>query len=409
MKKPLIIATAVALCLALGGWFVFTFFEITTQKIWVGYHGEAAKQRFLAAERFLESNGIKTARASTIAALNPTASRSLVILSTGRQALLNDEVDQLLAWVHAGNHLIVAPEAVALGDAILDRLQIQRGGVPQTRRDRRGKRDESIDSSRPGGDAEPPQLACRPDERVTEVALPGTPEKLHIEFGRQPTLMLDPNQVEHMWTGASGIQMASLRIGSGRVTVMPLGIFTNSRIGHFDHAALLHALVTWERDIVAVTIIDRLNRLSLARWIIEHAMWVIIGLLILILFWLWRAMVRFGPIAPDPSVARRSLIDHLAAAGRFQWRIGDRDNLIAAAREQAIAHAMRVIPGFSLLAPAEQSVRLAAIATISPGEANHVIAGVVRTPAELMALTELLRRIHVATARGIRATHRTDS
>ncbi len=401
MRKPPIIATVIALCLALGGWFVHTFFEFTTQKMWVGYRGEAAKQRFLAAERFLDSNGFQTARASTIAALNPTAPRSMVILSAGRQALMNDEVDRLLAWVHAGNHLIVAPEPVALGDALLDRLQIRRGGVPQSRRDRRSKRDESIDSSRPAGDAQPLQLACQPDNRVTEVALPRTHEKLYVELGQQPTLMLDPNQVEHMWTGASGIQMASLRIGSGRVTVMPLGIFTNLRIGHFDHAALLHALVTWERDITAVTIIDQLNRLSLTRWIIDHAIWVVIGLVTLIFLWLWRAIVRFGPIAPDPSVARRSLIDHLAAAGRFQWRIGDRDSLVAAARAQAIAHAMRVIPGFSLMNPAEQSVRLAAISTLSPDEAKHVIAGVVRTPAELMALTEILRRIHVATASGL--------
>ena len=87
MRKPLIIATAIALCLALGSWFAYTFFEFTTQKTWVGYRGEAAKQRFLAAERFLDSYGIQTARASTIAALNPTAPRSLVMLSAGRQAL----------------------------------------------------------------------------------------------------------------------------------------------------------------------------------------------------------------------------------------------------------------------------------------------------------------------------------
>ncbi|MFM9887974.1 MAG: DUF4350 domain-containing protein [Burkholderiales bacterium] len=409
MKKPLIIATVISLCLALGGWFVYTYFEFTTQKVWIGYRGEAAKQRFLAAERFLDSNGIQTARASTVAALNPTAPRSMAVLSAGRQALMNDEVDRLLAWVHAGNHLIVAPEPVALGDAILDRLQIRRGGVPQTRREGRGKRDESIDSSRPADDAQGPQLACRPDDRITEVVLPGSREKLYIEIGRQPTLMLDPNQVEHMWTGATGIQMASLRIGSGRVTVMPLGMFTNARIGHFDHAALLHALVRWERDIVAVTIIDRLSRLSLAGWIIDHAMWVAVGLLILISLWLWRALIRFGPIAPDPSMARRSLIDHLAAAGRFQWRIGDRESLVAAAREQAIADAIRVIPGFSLLQPADQSVRLGTIATLSPEDAKRALAGVVRTPAELMALTEILRRIHVATARGIRSGHRTNS
>ncbi len=419
MKQRLIIGTAIALCAALCVWLFVEFFEPVPRKVWVGYRGEAAKHRFLAAERFLDAHGIAIVRARNVGTPGALEPHAVAILSAGRQALTSNHVDRLFAWVQSGNHLIVAPEPEAHDDAILDRLRIRRGVVPAPRTDSRSKNDEerneathSSDASGPSrsphhGESDQATRGCGVNEHIDEVVIPGIADKLNVEFGRQPNLMLDPNQMEHIWSGRAGIQMASLRVGSGRVTVTPIGMFTNTRIGQFDHAALLHALVSWERGVVSATFFDRMDSLSLMQWIIDNALWVACGAFLLTLLWLWRVMVRFGPIAPDPSMARRSLIDHLAAAGRFQWRAGDRDGLVAAARDHAMAHAARVIPGFALLSATEQRNRLAAIALLSADEARRALAGQARTSSEFIALTKVLRRIYAAGGRAVRATDRT--
>ncbi len=410
MTKRLIIGTALALAVALCVGLFHLFFEPVTRKDWVGYRGEAARHRFLAAERFLDAHGITAVRARSLSAPDALAQHSVAIFSAGRQALTNSDIDRLLAWVQAGNHLILAPEAQAQDDPVLDRLKIQRAIVPprnDTPSEREGENSAEANeateatSSSPAGTAAGSRRGCGANEHVDEIALPGFTEKLNVNFGRQPPLMLDPNQAEYMWSGTRGIQMVSLRVGSGRVTVMPVEMFTNPRIGQFDHAALLLGLVTWERGMGSATFFDRMDGLSIWQWIIDNASLVAYATALLTLLWLWRAMVRFGPIAPDAPMANRSLIDHLAAAGRFQWRTGYRDHLVTAAREHAIGHATRLIPGFALLGATDQQGRLGALAGLSADESKLALTGQPRTPTEFITLANVLRRIHAArTQRG---------
>ncbi len=410
MTRRLIIGTALALTVGLCVWLFQVFFEPVPRKDWVGYRGEAAKHRFLAAERFLDVHGIAAVRARSLSAPGTLAQHSVAIFSAGRQALTNNHVDRLLAWVQEGNHLILAPEPQAQDDPILDRLKIHRGVPPARNDDTPDSEAESTEdvkpateasSSSPAGAAAGSQRGCGANEHVEEIALPGFTEKLNVNFGRQPPLMLDPNQAEYMWSGTRGIQMVSLRVGSGRVTVMPVEMFTNPRIGQFDHAALLLGLVTWERGMVSAAFFDRMDGLSIWQWIIDNALLVVYATALLTLLWLWRAMVRFGPMAPDAPMAQRSLIDHLAAAGRFQWRTGNRDHLITAARDHAIGHATRLIPGFALLGASDQQSRLGALAALSADESNLAMTGQARTPSEFITLAKVLRRIHAArTLRG---------
>jgi hypothetical protein len=43
----------------------------------------------------------------------------------------------------------------------------------------------------------------------------------------------------------------------------------------------------------------------------------LLALAVFLLLALWRVMLRFGPLRPDPAPDRRSLIEHLSAMGRF--------------------------------------------------------------------------------------------
>ena len=91
----------------------------------------------------------------------------------------------------------------------------------------------------------------------------------------------------------------------------------------------------------------------------------------LVALWLWRIAPRFGPVQPDPPPARRRLLDHLRASGRFYWAQGLRGRLIVAARDAALRRIARAQPDFAQAGQAERTARVAALAEIPPAEAQR--------------------------------------
>mgnify|MGYP003393665404 CR=1 FL=1 len=405
MKKRALIGVAIAVCVALGAWGFDAMFESVTRKVWIGYRGEAAKQPFLAAERFLDSLGMRPERIGSAESLDGMAPNAATLIGPDRQSLTAEQIDHLLAWASAGNHLIVAPQIAALDDPLLDRLEI--------RRDRPAQR-KAIPQPIAPGDEENPSTStstpiegttakgCGGKERIAEIALPGSPRIYLTSIGHSPSLAFEPNRMDFIWSGDQGIQLTSQRWGEGRVTVMPIQMFTNERIGQFDHAALLHAVAAWNPGTVAVGFFDKKDRRSLLAWIMEHMLWVVVAATIMTMLLIWRAMIRFGPIAPDPDFARRSLIDHLAAAGRFRWRAGNRMALVGAARAFVTDQAARSVPGFAQLSAGEQQERLCVVTGLPADQTHYALTGIASKPSELIQMVSVLRRIHIATT-GARA------
>ena len=122
----------------------------------------------------------------------------------------------------------------------------------------------------------------------------------------------------------------------------------------------------------------RIERLSLWQWLTEHALAVLISSAALLVLWLWRIGPRFGPVAADLPPARRRLLDHLRASGRFHWNNRGRDRLAEAAREACLARLARAHPGFAALPPGERAAQLAAYAGISEAEAARLLAPATR-------------------------------
>jgi hypothetical protein len=55
----------------------------------------------------------------------------------------------------------------------------------------------------------------------------------------------------------------------------------------------------------------------LPRWLVKNAMSFVAALGVFLALALWRVIPRFGPLQPNPQPDRRSLVEHLAAMGRF--------------------------------------------------------------------------------------------
>ena len=155
------------------------------------------------------------------------------------------------------------------------------------------------------------------------------------------------------------------------LTVLPgLGFATNGELGNFDHAEAFWQIINLQPGRRSLWTATRLETPSLTRWIREHARGAAGVAVALLLFWLWRVVPRFGPIAPDPSPARRRLLDHLRAAGRFHWRREGSLGLLHAARDACLRRLARVHPGLVALAPADRAREAAVRSGLSPAAAR---------------------------------------
>jgi hypothetical protein len=131
---------------------------------------------------------------------------------------------------------------------------------------------------------------------------------------------------------------------------------------------------------------------------------VLVATFLLLGCWLWRIVPRFGPVPADPPPARRRLLDHLRASGRYLWTEGLRGQLAAAAREAALRRLARAQPDFAAASGSEKAARLAALASIPLEEAQRFLAAggaaAQMRGADFIHLAAVAQRVHFALEKG---------
>jgi hypothetical protein len=364
--RAIFIACVSVLGIALIAWFVSRF-EHATVKEWVQPSGEARLRPFLAAERFATRMGLNATEVRAAAKMQSLPQADVLLMPNRRQDLDGGRISQILAWVDKGGHLIVEAELAGVPDPLLDRLGV--------------KRESARAVFKP--------LQVQHDRR-----------KLDVQLAAALKLEVPAKTLLAAWS-AQDLKLATFERGAGIVTAaVSLEFARNRRIGDFDHAALLWELLDFgnARELL---IYVRPERLSLWRFLIENAAPVLAAGAALLALWLWRTGPRFGPIAPDPAPARRRLLDHLRASGRFYWAKDLRGRLVEAARDAALRRVARAQPDFPSAPPAERAERLAALAGLSR-EAVHrflTAAGELRGP-DFVRFTQSAQRLHSALEKG---------
>jgi hypothetical protein len=95
-------------------------------------------------------------------------------------------------------------------------------------------------------------------------------------------------------------------------------------------------------------------------------MWaIIISIMILLLFWLWGASRRFGPLLPVPPCIRRRLLEHIEASGHFWWRQDRAFMLLRGAKQALLKRLESVHPDWISLSNTELSQQLALVSGLS--------------------------------------------
>src|SRR5688500_12589144 len=362
-KARIIVPLVLAAAIALGVYWFRANFERVPAKEWVGPTGEARLNPFLAAERFAVRMGMGAARqVRSLPELHTLKPDGVLLMPNQRQALDANAIARIVAWVDAGGHLIAEAEFPGVADPLFDAFSVRR-------------------------------------EAANEV--PTKP----LRIGKFAVTFFDAMRLRSARTDEPvlrvGDRLYSFSRGKGGLTLATnLGFARNSLIGQHDNAAFLWALVTLTRA-SELRVFLRPERLSLWGFLSENALPALAAAALLLLAWLWRIAPRFGPVAPDLPPARRRLLDHLRASGRYYWAKGLRNRLVVAARDAALFRIARAQPDFATASPAEKISRLSSLVKISKEEAAKFIgAGGAMRGADFIRITQHAQRIHSALEKG---------
>lgn len=295
-----------------------------------GYRGEARRDPWLAASRFLTSHAYHVDSGRGLTDL-PAQNTMLVVPS---DAVPSEAFARIaLNWAEDGGHLIY----------------LVHGG--DFRRD--DWNDDALRrSTRSGGDSdtrEQPLLKTLgltlentgSHPRVDKVDIGGT--SCRVSMGEEVVINTTQSnfEVSFLAGGEDHAALASLACGYGRVTVLAQAhLFRNRFIGDDDHAALLLTLARLEPHVNSVRFI-RSGKVSLMEMLREHAWRAVAGLAVLLTLWLWRCLPRFGPVCALPTRSQRRFATHLEEAGQFLWRQRMAEVLLQAPRQAVLAAARR--------------------------------------------------------------------
>ncbi len=322
----LIILAVIAAGSGLAYWF-FTNYEKVKKDIDIGFNGEARRNHLLAAQRFFESYDVVVNSTEGVLQLPDTA--TTIILPTERLQVGVDESNRYLHWVENGGHLVVAAthgysHEEARQDPLLELLGIKT--VVTT--DEQGDNEEDI----PVEDEEDigwESAHSRCSDTIVDVDWPGLHEFLVVNMNDRARLQLQKTNYRTtlQLIDEHGVYLLRLKVGKGYFTVLyTAGFMSNAFIGEYDHAAFLwHVAQVGDNRPILLVYSDAMP--SLWAWLVQYAWTALLSFTLFLAIWLWYASRRFGPLLPPLAMARRRLLEHIEAAGRFLWKRGQSQRL----------------------------------------------------------------------------------
>ncbi len=351
---------AVLGAMLIASWFFATHDRVTETR-YVGFHGEARYNPFLAAEMLLDDLGIE---ADSIAGLSPdrwmpdnvdtVVTRLHPSISVGAQA------EALRQWVSEGGHLVLLPpeSPVEADDVLLS-------GFGLTLREAEtADGDDAADAERPGEADE---------DYAYSIDLDNTDWRIE-PIGQQA--------LSATLSDSSGYVAVRRNWDDGYVTVLAADhYFDNDHLEDSDHARLLLDTVAGYIEPGKVWFVYGAAFPSLGSVLLEYLPYLLACFAVALAFWIWAIVPAFGPPIRTAAADRRSLIEHVRAAGRFAWHHDGIDGLGRAAVATTLHRAEARHPGISRLPATRQAQRLAHItglpeqrildALVSPGTPQH--------------------------------------
>jgi hypothetical protein len=355
------------------------WFVIEEDQRWVGMGPDAIKDPYLAYTRLIAKMQARATFTDKPTDLDSPPESGTVILASRRLVYMSPaRVARLTSWVDRGGTLVAEAEPVGIDDPLLEAL-----GVEREMED-----DPGTFGRRPG-----PRFRLRAG---TTFDWRGNGEALRADFGRQSPALRESAVHPDASTASVGGDILALSFpwGEGRVVALSSFAFLrNVNIRDLDHAELGWQLASGAPAPGGALVFLKPPRAALGEWLLEEAWPVLIAVGLLLVLWLTRIVPRFGPLLPDPEPARRRLVEHVIASGRFLWSRGERDYLVEAARERVWNTASRRLARLKSLAPAVAVEKVAESAATSRMKAHSALMARPGTEAAFVAAMHALADI----------------
>ncbi len=380
---------------ALGYW-IAQHVEKREIKFPVGLQGEAKRNPLLAAQRFLTHMGVEVERLEDARRMQTDpAANDVLIITSDRQTLGQARTEALLQWVRHGGRLIVTvPRLPARIKGAMRDLSAPRDplltalGLGLARSSDAGNDDTEVEADDADGAMENEATGdgdgAMEDEATgdgdandtyddyTEVHLPAAGHVLKADFS-QYAVLTGAKSSDTVARHAGGVALVSRALGRGRVVVLTdLHIFQYRSIGNLDHALLLWTLVKGAGKVWLVTDNDMP---PIWLWLWQHAMETVTAACLFLLLWLWSRSVRFGPLMTQAPPARRRILEHIEAAGRFLWQHRKQERLLESVRAELAATAARRHPAWVGMSNAEKIGHLASLSGWDAEELRALLHG----------------------------------
>ncbi len=289
----------------------------------LGYVGEAKRNPWLAAARFLELNDYQVVNQRGVMDL-PGPDAVLIVPAGALQS--RGPAKHVLDWARRGGHLIYLAEG---GDSFLDDWNTPDYKSPVNQELHPMAAELGITLKRDNSAARVQEVQLK--RETYQVSLQ---EEIRFEVSadlRKPDILAGP---------PAGASLVSLRQGMGRVTLISHAhLLRNRYIDEGEHAALLLALV--QQTGAGAVYFIKAGRVSLWEMLLEHAWPVMLALVVLLVFWLWRVLPRFGPVRGLHQRRELRFVTHLEEAGAYFWQHRLTDALLEAPRQAVFAAARR--------------------------------------------------------------------
>jgi hypothetical protein len=389
LKRNYLTSLLLVLALAGLGWWLFENTHWETVEERTPMKGDALTNLFYSAQHLADSLGARTRVAHD--ALTLPSTHGVVVLGFWNWGLIPERRARLEQWVYDGGRLVVG----------LD-----------------------VNSNSEFGDWSGVKLAPWKKEAIVigghYPMCPPAQRRLSADSGEHfnicppvtsPGLLTTRKYSWRLRDRDGHSQALRIPIGRGSVTIMNATPFDNTEVVCGDNALLLTAATQLHRgdEIDFVTDGSGSSLLSLM-WTYGSPV-IVLGALLVVL-WLWRSGVRFGPLAAAPDPARRSLAEQIRGTGQFTLRFGGGKALYDATIRALNEAAARRFPHYERLGGEQRVAALASFTGLDPGElAQALHSPAARRPQEIrktIAFLETVRR-RIVRAHEITENHREGS
>lgn len=351
----------------------------------IGYKGKARIYPFLAVERFLSEMSVTFERVYTFTELPGTDS---VVLFPAEVDVFPQKAELLLDWVIEGGSVVYLLEG---GDSFSSDTFESNGGDS----------DES-------GDAEIDEEEDYPFLDLIDIGVVSNAGKRDsVKWGGKAyqwslgggSGFRVPSD---LWQEAKGFRAGKRKVASALQFEYGDGIITlvgqaapwrNRKVGENDHASILWEILNRGREELNSVWLIRGSRASFWDLLTTYAWMPLIGILLLVLAWLWNSIPRFGPLVPDKDEGNRDFQEHLLITGRFFVR----ENLTSALVSPVQSHLKQKLRRYHLTESEESEEdwnRLSAATGIPEGTLREALLKKGNlAPKEYRRLIQVLQKI----------------